>query len=106
MLACEEVIMSDLVKVGTKFGSYLNSVSQQTKDGSLQWYIFCLLGSTVLAGDKSITEYKIESKNMVVGENDVIQIDGDQKQKLETFSRKLGMDIDVVNVNGSLFGGA
>lgn len=98
--------MSDLVKVGTKFGSYLNSVSPQIKDGSLQWYISGSLASTVLAGAKSITELKLDSENMVVGENDVIQIDGDQKQKLETFSRKLGMDIDVVNVNGSLFGGA
>lgn len=98
--------MANLSEVGVNFSTYLASLSPQIKNNSLQWYLSGSLGTIMMAGAESITEIKLDEENNLIGETTSKEITEEQREKLRKFSRKLGVDIDVVNVNGDLFGGA
>ena len=98
--------MSDLFGIASKFGSYLTKTSPQIKDNSLEWYISGSLATTIIASADSITEVELDDNNIITGEQEIKKITDEQREKLKTFERKLGVDIDVVNVNGDLFSGA
>ena len=98
--------MSDLSEVGVNFSTYLASLSPQIKNNSLQWYLSGSLATIMMSGVENITEIELDEKNKLIGERTSKVITEEQKEKLRKFSRKLGLDIDVVNVNGDLFRGA
>lgn len=98
--------MSNFVDIGVDFCKYLTSLSPQIKDGMLQWYLAGSLATTIVADAKKITEIKLDSDNKVIGNGLSIDVTEEQKEKLTKFSRKLGGDIDVVNVNGNMFDNA
>lgn len=98
--------MANLSEVGVNFSTYLVSLSPQIKNNSLQWYLSGSLGTTMMAEAESITEIELDEKNNLIGETTSKEITEEQREKLRKFSRKLGKDIDVVNVNGDLFRGA
>lgn len=98
--------MLDLYEVGVNFSTYLASLSPQIKNDSLQWYLSGSLATIMMAGAESITEIELDEENNLIGETISKDITEEQKEKLRKFSRKLGGDIDVVNVNGDLFKGA
>lgn len=60
----------------------------------------------ITASAESITEIELDESNNVIGEKAPKTITEEQRKKLGKFSRKLGIDIDVVNVNGDLFYGS
>lgn len=98
--------MADLSEVGINFSTYLASLSPQIKNNSLQWYLSGSLATIMMAGAESITEIELDEENNLIGETTSKEITEEQSEKLRKFSRKLGVDIDVVNVNGDLFRGA
>lgn len=98
--------MSNLVEIGAKLASYLTSLSPQIKDGSLQYYLSGSLATMVMASAESIAEIELDESNNLIGETDSKSITEEQKERLGKFSRKLGLDIDVVNVNGDLYRGS
>lgn len=98
--------MADLSEIGKNFSIYLASLSPQIKNNSLQWYLSGSLATIMMAGAKSITEIELDEDNNLIGEATSKEITEEQREKLRKFSRKLGGDIDVVNVNGDLFRGA
>lgn len=98
--------MSNLIDISFNLGSYLSSLSPQVKDGSLQYYISGSLATMIMASAENITEINLDESNNIVGERPSIAITEEQREKIAKFSRRLGFDIDVVNVNGGLFHGA
>jgi len=98
--------MSDLVEIGANLSSFLTFLSPQIKERSLQWYFSGSLAATIMGSAENITEIELDKENRLIGETKSEEITDEQREKLRMFSRKLGMDIDVVNVNGDLFMGA
>lgn len=98
--------MSNLTKIGLDFGTYLVKLSPQIKDNSLQWYLSGSLATMVTANASGITEIKLDKENNIIGMSKTKDITDEQREKIQKFSRKLGIDIDVVNVNGDVFNGA
>ena len=98
--------MSNLSEVGVNFSTYLSSLSPQVKNNSLQWYLSGSLATIMMAGTESITEIELDEENNIKREISSKQITKEQREKMAKFSRKLGADIDIVNVNGDLFSGA
>lgn len=98
--------MSNLAEIGVNFSTYLASLSPQVKNNSLQWYLSGSLSTIMMSGAESITEIELDEKNNIKREKQSKDITPDQKEKMEKFTRKLGIDIDVVDVNGDLFDGA
>ena len=97
--------MSNLSEIGVNLSTYLNSISPQVKGNSLQWYISGSLASILLASSESITEIELDSDNNIEKETIVRQVSKKQREKLSKFDRKLGKDIDIINVNGNLIEG-
>ena len=95
--------MSNLSEIGMNFSTYLTSLSPQIKNNSLQWYLSGSLATITMAQAENITEIELDENNNIRGEKNTKEISIEQKEKLEKFSRKLGADIDVVNVNGDFF---
>lgn len=95
--------MADLSEVGINFSTYLASLSPQIKNNSLQWYLSGSLATIIMAGAESIREIELDEENNLIGKTTSKEITEEQREKLRKFSRKLGVDIDVVNVNGDLF---
>ena len=98
--------MSNLIEISSDLGSYLASLSPQIKDGSLQYYFSGSLATMIMASAENITEINLDESNNLLGEKISKDITKEQREKIAKFSRKLGLDIDVVNVNGSLYNGA
>lgn len=98
--------MSDLVRISADLSQYLISLSPQVKGGSLQWYFSGSLATMTMANAENITELQLDKENKLIGETKAKTITDEQREKLRKFSRKIGVDIDVVNVNGDLFRGA
>ena len=96
----------NLTEIALNLGSYLASLSPQTIDGSLQYYFSGSLATMILANAESITEVDLNESNKIGAEISSKYVTEEQRMKIAKFTRKLGRDIDVVNVNGSLFGGA
>jgi len=101
-----EKYMSDLREIASNLTGYLNSTSPQVKERALQWYFSGSLATTVMASAESITEIQLDGQNNIVGEAKPKDITEQQRTKISTFVRKLGNDIDIVNVNGDFFNGA
>lgn len=98
--------MSNLIEISSKLGSYLTSLSPQVKMDSLQYYFSGSIATMIMAGAESITEINLDDSNNLIGEKSSIEITKEQRDKIAKFTRKLGMDIDVVNVNGDILYGA
>ena len=98
--------MRDLTEISKNFATYLANLSPQVKDNSLQWYLSGSLASMILGEAESICDVLLDNNNCLIGDDERKEIDSKQKNKLKTFSRKLGDDVDIVNVNGDLFSGA
>lgn len=98
--------MSNLIEISSNLGSYLTSLSPQIKDDSLQYYLSGSLATMIMASAENLTEIELDESNNLVGERNSKSITKEQREKIAKFSRKLGIDIDVVNVNGSLFRGS
>ena len=98
--------MSNLSEIGMNFSTYLASLSPQVKNNSLQWYLSGSLATIIMAEAENITEIKLDDGNNIKSETTSKEVTEDQREKLSKFSRKLGSDIDVVNVNGNLFYGS
>lgn len=97
--------MSDLVEISAKLIQYLISVRPQIKDNSLQWYLSGSLATMILASVETITDLCLDKNGHLNGENETQIITEEQREKFKKFSRKIGSDIDVVNVNGHLLDG-
>ncbi len=97
--------MSDLIEIAANLSSYLTSASPQVKEGALQWYLAGSLATSTMASAESMTEIKLDKENNLIGETDQKVITQAQRAKISKFSRKLGFDIDVVNVNGNMLFG-
>lgn len=76
------------------------------KNNSLQWYLSGSLATIIMADAESITEIELDKDNNIKSEIISKEITEQQRNKMKKFTRKLGFDIDVVNVNGDLFSGA
>ena len=98
--------MKDLTEISKNFATYLANISPQVKDKSLQWYLSGSLASMTLGEAESICDVLLDNNNCLIGDVERKEINSKQKNKLKTFSRKLGDDVDIVNVNGDLFSGA
>ena len=98
--------MSNLIEISSNLGTYLTSLSPQIKEGSIQYYISGSLATMIMASAESFAEIDLDESNNLLGEKTPKEITTEQREKLAKFSRKLGIDIDVVNVNGDLFYGA
>ena len=98
--------MSDLAKIGADLSGYISSVSPQVINGSLQWYLSGSLATLTMASAESITEIELDENNHIKQEGKPYVISKMQREKISKFSRRLGGDIDVVNVNGNFFKGA
>ena len=95
--------MSNLIEISSNLGLYLTSLSPQIKNGSLQYYFSGSLATMITANAENIAEIELDESNNLSGERPSKSITKEQREKLAKFSRKLGHDIDVVNVNGNLF---
>ena len=98
--------MSDLIEIASNFSSYLVSVSPQIREGSLQWYIAGSLATNTMVSAENMTELKLDDENNVIGETQPKVITEHQRAKISKVIRKLGIDIDIVNVKGNMFRGA
>lgn len=98
--------MSNLKEIASNLSSYFASVSPQVKEGALQWYLSGSLATSVMASAESITEVKLDEQRNIIGETKQKDITEEQRTKISTFLRKLGSDIDVVNVQGDLLNGS
>lgn len=98
--------MSDLIEIGSNLAEYLNSTSPQVKEGTLQWYLSGSLATTIMASAECITEIQLDEGNNIVGETKQKDITEQQRTKISIFLRKLGNDIDIVNVNGNFYNGS
>lgn len=98
--------MDKKIEIAKRLGLYYDRISPQIKDGSLQYYISGSLASMILGNAEEIVELELDKDNHIIGEKEPKKITDEQRAKIQTFSRKLGIDVDVVNVNGNLFYGA
>ena len=98
--------MSDLTDISSNFALYLTSLSPQVKNGSLQYYLSGSLATMIMANAESITDIDLDKSNNIVGDKSHKNISEEQRKRIAMFSRKLGSDVDIVNVNGNLFHGA
>lgn len=97
--------MDKKIEIAKELGLFYNRISPQVKDKSLQYYFSGSLAAMILGNALEIVELDLDDSNQIIGEKRII-ISEEQREKIRTFSRKIGSDIDVVNVNGDLFYGS
>lgn len=98
--------MSDLIKISSNLGSFLSNNSPQVKDNTLNWYFAGSLSSMIMGDALEYSEVVLDESNNIVALGNKKTINKTQREKIQTFKRKLGGDIDIVNVNGYMYGGA
>ena len=98
--------MDSKIEIARRIGRFYDEISPQIIDGSLQYYLSGSLANMILGSAEEITELKLDEDNNIIGERNTRIITPEQRVKIQTFSRTLGGDVDVVNVNGDLFSGA
>jgi len=95
-----------LIDISSKLGVLFNKCSPQVKGDSLEWYLAGSLATMIIGDALELSEVVLDENNNIVSFDKKIVLNDCQKAKIRTFERKLGSDVDVVNVNGDMFGGA
>lgn len=96
----------NLIDISSKLGVLFNKCSPQVKENSLEWYLAGSLATMITGDALELSEVILDENNNIVSFDKKIVLNDYQRTKIGTFERKLGSDVDVVNVNGSMFGGA
>lgn len=96
----------NLIEISSKLGVLFNKCSPQVKDNSLEWYLAGSLATMITGDALELSEVILDENNSIVSFDKKIVLNDYQRTKISTFERPLGSDVDVVNVNGSMFGGA
>lgn len=95
-----------LIDISSKLGVLFNKCSPQVKGDSLEWYLAGSLATMILGDALELSEVVLDENNNIISFDKKIVLNDYQRTKIRTFERPLGSDVDVVNVNGSMFGGA
>jgi len=96
-----------LSEIARQLSEYLTQNSSQvSRSGKLQWYLAGSLATMALGCSESIEEVEIDESNKVICSNQRLRITEEQRIKISTFMRRLGGDVDVINVDGNLYYGA
>ena len=96
----------NLIDISSKLGVLFNKCSPQVKENSLEWYLAGSLATMITGDALELSEVILDENNNIVSFDKKIVLNDYQRTKIGTFERKLGSDVDVVNVNGGMFGGA
>lgn len=95
--------MENLVEIGANLSVFLASSSPQVKEGFLKWYLSGSLATITMASAETITEIQLDENNRIIREKEEKNITNLQREKMSKFSRKLGTDIDIVNISGDMY---
>lgn len=98
--------MDKRIEVAKKMGLFFSRISPQIKGNLLQYYISGSLAAMILGSAEEIIELEINPDGQIIGERESKGVTPEQRAKIQTFSRKLGVDVDIVNVQGDFFVGA
>lgn len=96
----------NLFDISSKLGVLFNTCSPQVKNGSLEWYLAGSLSTMIMGDALEISEAILDENNNIISFQEKMTLNDYQRSKIRTFERPLGSDVDVINVNGNMFGGA
>ena len=94
--------MRRLSEIGEDISAYIVSKSPQIVDNKVIWYLGGSLAMSMLGEAQSITEVVLDETGKIKEELSSKNVSEEQRKKIRKFSRKLGVDVDIILVNGRI----